>query len=518
MAQTAISRLRHDLRTPVNHIIGYSQLLLEDQAGTVDSATAPAAQETLTLGREIMQIIETVLPSSCNDQPETYYPELRSRLSPPSQRIQALVKSLPDDTPQLSDFQNIFQAANRLMSLVAEATAATSAAGVTPAANEEKTGAATDHVLLVDDDSTNRDVLARMLRRLNYRVSLAADGHQAVQLVDQNKYDLLLLDILMPGLSGYDVLQHVKTKALNLPVIMISALNDMESVVKCISLGAEDYFLKPFEPVLLRARISAVLDRKKCEDRLVAQQYLASLGELTAAVGHELKNPLNFIINFAATAAEAADEIADILAPGETAAVALLDDLKRDVASIRQHGARANEIIKNMLFHCQGGSAPAELTDLNSLVAQYLTFAQVSLHDAHRQFDVVVETLYDPHCEKTLCHPADLGRAILNLAGNAFDALREKKAANPDFRPQLRVKTRSIGNSVEISIWDNGDGVPEGIREKIFRPFFTTKPAGAGTGLGLSITRDIIRRHKGELLLDTEKSRFSEFKIRIPRS
>ena len=516
MAQTPISRLRHDLRTPVNHIIGYSQLLLEEESQA--AGVRSAAEETLVSGREIIQIIEAILPPSRQDPPDACYQELRSQLEPPSLKIQKLIQSLPEDLRQLQDFRNIFQATTRLLNLVNQGSAPASVTGVRDGSRDEKAQTASEHVLLVDDDAANRDVLARMLRRLNYRVSVAADGHQAIHLIDQNSYDLLLLDIMMPGVNGYDVLQHVKAKALTTPVIMISALGDMESVVRCVAMGAEDYFLKPFEPVLLRARISAVLDRKKCQDRLVAQQYLASLGGLTAGVAHELKNPLNFILNFAGLALETTEELDEKIATGAADVALLMEDLKKDLATIQQHGKRANDIIKNMLQHCQGEATQPELTDLNTLVAQYLKFSHFSFRDANPQFEAILETEYDPACGSVLCHPADLGRAIINLAGNAYDALREKKKTSPHFLPEIRVRTRNLNDGVEIAIRDNGNGIPAAIREKIFHPFFTTKTGNAGTGLGLSITNDIVARHKGCLSLDTADGQFTEFKIQIPRS
>jgi signal transduction histidine kinase len=354
---------------------------------------------------------------------------------------------------------------------------------------------------------------------LNYRVSLAASGSQALSLLEKDHYDLMLLDILMPGLNGYQVLERAKKLHANVPIIVISALEDMNSVVRCIEMGAEDYFLKPIEPVLLRARIAATLDRQKFRERLVVQQRMASLGELTAGVAHEIKNPLNFVINFADLALETVQEFESSLASTTEAGPALLEDAKQLLVKIKEHGMRADSIVKGMLLHYRNDAVQEEAADFNQLVAQYLKFVDFSMDRSNAMTGAELTADYDCTVGTVRCRPQEIGRVVINLVNNAQHALKEKKLRSPHYTPKIEVRTRSLGAAIELAVRDNGDGVPAEIREKIFNPFFTTRPAGVGAGLGLSIAYDIIvRAHQGELMLNSEMGHGAEFIARIPRS
>lgn len=513
-------RLRHDLRAPVNHLLGYSQLLIEDAQETgVDHGVAQFEQ-VVVLGKEILKEIELSLPSTDPDASEQRLAELQGNLKPWLGKIRETLTSLSLDksSPQFADVQRLLQATEKLSrfastgSLDAPGTALPSAA--TAEAGSEQSG----HLLVVDDDAANRDVLARMLQRLKYRVSLAASGAEAIELVGKNSYDLVLLDILMPGINGYEVLKHLRSSNPDLPVIVISALNEVESVVRCISMGAEDYFQKPFEAVLLRARISSALDRQRYRRQYVLQRRLASLGEVTAGIAHEIKNPLNFVLNSAVTAADAAEELDRELNSSSPTVKTLLTDLTTDVRRIKEHGARANEIVDSMLLHCNSGSQ-AEQVNLNELVARYLNFARNTRLPGGQNHEVAVESSYDEAAGQIRCHPADLGRVVLNLASNAYQAALEKRKSDPQFVPRVQVRTKKLDDGVEIVIRDNGNGVPEAIREKIFQPFFTTRPPGEGTGLGLSISHDIVTQgHLGQLTVNSEEGQFAEFVVRLPRS
>ncbi len=518
MLQTQL--LRHDLRTPVNHLLGYSQLLIEDalEAGASDDVIY--FEQIAVLGKDILNQIELSLPSSEKDATEQRVSDLRENLKPRLEKIYESLISRPLDksSPQFADVQRLLQATGKLTRFV-QTGSLNGPVVASPAAAKAEMSDSLGHLLVVDDDSANRDVLARMLQRLKYRVSVAADGAEAIDLASKNAYDLVLLDILMPGINGYEVLKHLKSAKPDLPIIVISALNDMESVVRCISMGAEDYFQKPFESVLLRARISSALDKQRYRRQILVQQHLASLGEVTAGVAHEIKNPLNFVINFAITAADTVQEIDRELGPSAPAIREHLADLTEDLQKIREHGARANEIVNGMLLHCNSGAGEAELADINEVIARYLNFARATATGGGSNSEVVLETDYDVTLSKLLCRPTDLGRVVLNLAMNAYQAVLEKKKSCAQFTPRIRVSTRNLEKSVEIVLRDNGNGIPQSIREKIFEPFFTTKPAGSGTGLGLSISHDIVTRgHRGQLLLNSTDGEFAEFVIRLPRS
>lgn len=519
---TPTRRLRHDLRTPVNHILGYSQLLIEDAHESGNGGRFPQLEEVAGLGQEILRQIEVALPSPEPDDPEQRIAQLRRSLKPRVEGIRERLHALPfaKGTAQFADVERLHQAASKLASFV-ETGSLEPAAAVMSQQQDEKESSAAEHLLVVDDDQTNRDLLARILKRLKFRVSVASNGAEALELAAKESFDLVLLDLIMPGMGGHEVLQRLKSASPDLPVIVISALNDMNTVVQCISSGAEDYFLKPFEPVLLRARIGAALDRRKLRRKLVEQQRLASLGELTAGIAHELKNPLNFVLSFAITAADSVDDLEQLLPRESSDARALIPELREDLQKIREHGERTCKILNSMLSHCHTAATQLESANLNELVERYTGFATLAFRLAHQDSDVVVETRLDPAVGNVVCRSAELGNAILNLASNAYHAAwskKQAKAAESGYAPRIVVSTVGLADAVEIVVRDNGDGVAPELQERTFQPFLTSGPPGEGTGVGLSITQDIVSRgHGGQLLINTRKGEFAGFIIRIPR-
>lgn len=396
-------------------------------------------------------------------------------------------------------------------------------------------------ILVVDDNPVNRQMLAQHVAQLGHRVTAAENGRQALRLLREGTFDLVLLDVLMPEMDGFAALERIKAdeRLRSLPVIMISGLDEVESVVRCIEAGAEDYLNKPFDPVILRARINACLEKKRlrdaearrtreleaalrelkaAQDRLVVHQKLASLGALTAGIAHEIRNPLNFVTNFAQLAAEQVAELRAALPGAGGEAAELLGQLAQSVAKIREHGQRADQIVRSMLLHARGQPGQRQRTDLNALVAEFVNLAWHGMRGLDATFRVAVETDLDPALPAVEVLAQELSRVVLNLAQNACYAAHEKaKSAGPGFTPRVVVRTRNLGGGVELRVWDNGNGVPAAVREKLFTPFFTTKPAGAGTGLGLSISYDIVvRLHKGELRVESEEGRYAEFIVTLP--
>ncbi len=260
---------------------------------------------------------------------------------------------------------------------------------------------------------------------------------------------------------------------------------------------------------------------RKAQGQLIVQQKLASLGSLTAGIAHEIKNPLNFVTNFAEVSGEMVDEIREsIKSPEELAAVEdLLDDLQQNVAKIKEHGKRADSIVRGMLMHSRGQSGERETADINALLAEYINLAYHGMRAQNSNFNITIETHYEEGLAPVSVIPNDLGRVFLNIANNACFAAHEKKQQAGDaFAPTLTASTRSLGESLEIRIRDNGNGIPEEIRNRIFEPFFTTKPAGSGTGLGLSMSYDIVvEAHKGAIRVESEPGKFTEFIITLPK-
>jgi signal transduction histidine kinase len=268
-------------------------------------------------------------------------------------------------------------------------------------------------------------------------------------------------------------------------------------------------------------------DLRTAQDRLVQTEKLASLGQLTAGIAHEIKNPLNFVNNFSAVSVELIDELRGALGGAhldsklraEISEIA--DTLQSNLDKVVQHGERADAIVKNMLLHSRQGSGEHRAVDINALVEESLNLAYHGARAEKQGFNIVLEKSFDPTAGQVDLFPQEITRALLNLISNGFYAATKRKAeANGgDYEPTLAATTKNLGDSVEIRIRDNGTGIPPEVREKLFNPFFTTKPAGEGTGLGLSISHDIIvKQHGGSIEVDTNPGEYTEFRIVLPRA
>ena len=284
-----------------------------------------------------------------------------------------------------------------------------------------------------------------------------------------------------------------------------------------------------FEEVQSRTReLSQSLDElRTAQDRLVQTEKLASLGQLTAGIAHEIKNPLNFVNNFAALSAELTDELNEVLAsaalPGKIReeVAELTQMLKDNLERVVQHGKRADSIVKNMLLHSREGSGEHRPADINALLDESLNLAYHGARAEKPQFNVTLRRDFDTMAGMIELFPQEITRVLLNLISNGFYAVAKRKTENgdPAFEPMLSAATRNLGDTVEIRIRDNGTGIPAEVKEKMFNPFFTTKPAGEGTGLGLSMSHDIIvKQHGGRIDVETEPGEFTEFRIVLPRT
>jgi len=268
-------------------------------------------------------------------------------------------------------------------------------------------------------------------------------------------------------------------------------------------------------------------DLRTAQDRLIQTEKLASLGQLTAGIAHEIKNPLNFVNNFSAVSVELIDELREALQGmqidnKQRAGVnEIADMLQGNLDKVVQHGKRADAIVKNMLLHSRQGSGEHRPVDINALVDESLNLAYHGARAEKQGFTITLERSFDPAAGEADLFPQEITRALLNLISNGFYAATKRKAdANEgDYEPTLAAATKSLGGRVEIRIRDNGTGIPPEVKEKLFNPFFTTKPAGEGTGLGLSISHDIIvKQHGGSIEVDTQPGAFTEFRIILPRT
>jgi two-component system, NtrC family, sensor kinase len=253
--------------------------------------------------------------------------------------------------------------------------------------------------------------------------------------------------------------------------------------------------------------------------QLIQSEKMASLGELTAGIAHEIQNPLNFVNNFSEVSAELADEMSEELDKGDLAeAKAISADIKQNLEKIRHHGKRADSIVKGMLEHSRASSGQKERTDMNVLADEYLRLAYHGLRAKDKEFNAELVTVFDPDLPKVNAIAQDIGRVLLNLFNNAFYAVSEKaKTAGGGYKPEVSVSTSSTNGQAVVKVKDNGTGIPDAIKEKIMQPFFTTKPTGEGTGLGLSLTYDmVVKGHGGSITVESNEGQGTEFTVTLP--
>jgi len=269
---------------------------------------------------------------------------------------------------------------------------------------------------------------------------------------------------------------------------------------------------------------NALSELKSAQAQLIQSEKMASLGELTAGIAHEIQNPLNFVNNFSEINNDLIDDLKEAAAQQDQREILrLADQLKDNEAKINLHGKRADGIVKSMLQHSRAGSGFRELIDINKMVDEYVRLSFHGMRSRDKSFNTELDIRLDPSAGKVSVMPQDFGRVLLNLLNNAFYAVNEKRKNSDDaYRPEVSILLSKSGpwngyvNSLQIIIADNGMGIPAAIKEKIFQPFFTTKPTGEGTGLGLSLSYDIIKVHNGQLKVESKEGEGAEFKIILP--
>jgi signal transduction histidine kinase len=284
------------------------------------------------------------------------------------------------------------------------------------------------------------------------------------------------------------------------------------------------------ENVRLFTELRESLERlTAAQANLIQSEKMASLGQLTAGIAHEIKNPLNFVNNFAGLSSELVEELkqtvdALLAEPDEDKRVELqetMDLLTGNLAKIVEHGRRADGIVKSMLAHSRGGTGDWQSRNINSLVEEALNLAYHGARAQDKDFNATLQREFEATAKLIDLVPQDVTRVFLNLFGNGFYAVRKRQREGGEgaYRPILKIATRDLGDAVEIRVWDNGTGITTEVRDKLFQPFFTTKPTGEGTGLGLSISYDIInQQHGGSIEVESEVGKYTEFTVRLPRA
>jgi signal transduction histidine kinase len=374
-------------------------------------------------------------------------------------------------------------------------------------------------------------------------IALTASGQLAALYKKQRRYDssvkyLTIESSYKDSIFGKDAVTNIQVLTNEEQQKNLEALREKEEAVKEYKNKIKNYLFAGGVLLLLIIiaglyRISkqrahakkqievAYDDLKTTQAQLVQSEKMASLGELTAGIAHEIQNPLNFVNNFSEVSHELIDEMNEELDKGDIEeAKAIGNDIKQNLEKITHHGKRAEAIVKGMLQHSRTSSGQKELTDINALCDEYLRLAYHGLRAKDKTFNANFDTNFDDSIGKINIMPQEIGRVILNLINNAFYAVTEKaKQQIEGYKPTLTVTTQKESNRILIKITDNGTGIPQTALEKIFQPFFTTKPTGQGTGLGLSMSYDIITKgHGGELKADTKQGEGTVFTIQLPIS
>jgi signal transduction histidine kinase len=268
-----------------------------------------------------------------------------------------------------------------------------------------------------------------------------------------------------------------------------------------------------------KALTQTLEELKATQAQLIQSEKMASLGELTAGIAHEIQNPLNFVNNFSEVSNELLDEMTEQLEKGNAKeAKAIANEVKMSLEKINLHGKRADGIVKSMLQHSRTSNNKKEPTDINVLADEYLRLAYHGLRAKDKSFNAALKTDYDENIGLIKIISQDVGRVILNLITNAFYAVMEKKKLYPEgYEPTVTISTKKIDNKIIVNVKDNGTGIPQKALDKIFQPFFTTKPTGQGTGLGLSLSYDIVTKgHGGELKVETKDGEYTSFSVILP--
>jgi signal transduction histidine kinase len=268
-----------------------------------------------------------------------------------------------------------------------------------------------------------------------------------------------------------------------------------------------------------KALTQTLEELKATQVQLIQSEKMASLGELTAGIAHEIQNPLNFVNNFSEVCNELIDEMTEQVENGNAEeAKAIANEIKMSLEKINLHGKRADGIVKSMLQHSRTSTGKKEPTDINILADEYLRLAYHGLRAKDKSFNAAIKTDYDENIGLIKIISQDIGRVILNLITNAFYAVMEKKKLQPEgYEPTVTVSTKKIDNKIIVTVKDNGTGIPQKALDKIFQPFFTTKPTGQGTGLGLSLSYDIVTKgHGGEIKVETKEGESTGFSVILP--
>lgn len=510
---TPLSHLRHDLRTALNHVLGYADMMSESAAESDSHELAATLHEIKTEATNVLRMVESCLAGTADDatSPQERLYELQTQVREPLQHLVRLSASLAhqasDDS--LPDALRIGSAASRLITMI---TLSSTPIADTRVADRQ---AAADipmpisdaRLLVVDDDEANRDILARTFSRQGYRVETAESGAEALRRMRRDPFDLVLLDVQMPGMDGMAVLAEMQAhdELREIPVVMISAFDEMANVVSCIQAGAIDYLFKPFNPVLMRARLAATLERKRLLDRERARtreleqlsndlrRSNSDLERFAWAVSHDLQSPLRTMVSFMQLVQRRAKSTLDA-------------DMNRLIDDAVAAGKRMSELIKDLL-------------DYSQLSTRRIRSEEFSVADVAREVlidlaPLIEESDADVHLGTLPVIVADrvqIRQLMQNLISNAV------KYRSPDRKPEVSVSAHRTGDEWEFAVTDNGIGIRTEDIPNIFEMFRRLHgPDLPGSGIGLATCQRIVERLGGNISVESKENEGTSFRVRIP--
>jgi signal transduction histidine kinase len=548
-----LAHLRHELRTPINAIIGYGEMLLEDAAERGQENVVSDLQKIRAAGGELLALVNDILAQdkiesgTLDGDLESFSVRLRHDLLTPINAVIGYSEMLLEDAAAqgaedfIPDLQKIHAAAQRFLTLISDVVALSRVRGgamsldlmarsdasemiqdvvttIRPLAEGETRASEQGLILIVDDNEINRDLLSRRLERQGYTVAVADSGHRALEMLAAEKFDLVLLDILMPEMNGYQVLERLKAdeRLRHIPVIMLSSLDELDSIVRCIEMGAEDYLSKPFNPVLLRARIDASLEKKRLRDREVylfeqlqenykRLQELESLRDsLTQMIIHDLRTPLTSLMTGLQTMAllgelsEMQNEMLDMAIRGGQTLLGMINDLL-DISKMEDGSLRLD----------YSDVVPAEV--VNHAVQQVASLA--------RDKNLTLAIHLAPDLPPLPADEDKLRRTLVNLLGNAVKFTPEEGTITVS-TSLIQADSISQFPAVLFSVADTGEGIPKEAFERIFEKFGQVETRKSGrkmsTGLGLTFCKMAVEAHGGRIWVESELGKGSVFSFVIP--
>ncbi len=544
-----LANLRHELRTPLNAIIGYSEMLLEDAAEGEAPSYLPQIEETLVSGRQLLACVNEVLDSGRFESAaeidlaaylSTIHAALRAPLANCLQSSEVLLNAAVQDDEAPAEITRIYDAAQKFSALLESEVLLLKTASAEPRARENpveslptsqfepppivssaRSPSDVAQILVVDDIETNRHLLARRLARQGYKVVLASSGEEALSKLAQSPLDLILLDIMMPGLDGYEVLSRLKAHPVwrHIPVLMISALDEISSVVRCIGMGADDYLPKPFNQVLLSARVRACLEKKRLRDqevRLFQQlqenyEKLRALEDLrdslTHMVVHDLRTPLTSVISGLQTLEALCD----------------MDELQSEVLGMALGGGETLLRMINDLLDIskmEAGELKLEYARVDAHRVAQTSLQQVSMLVQSCAMNIVNDV--SPDLPSLMADEDKLTRTLTNLLGNAIKFTPHGGTITllAEAPPDGTMRDGETMTGLRFAVVDTGEGIPPDAFLRIFEKFGQVENRREGrrnsTGLGLAFCKMAVEAHGGRIWVESELGKGSVFQFVIP--